>query len=239
MTDSLAGEQELLTKVSGVYDNRGFDTRLAAYAYRTIKPYFVGSSCLELGPADGEMTGFLKDDFSSLAVVDAMPEFVRNAERLGPNIKGYVSLFEEFQPDESFDTIVIADVLEHVQDPPMLLRRAVDWLNPGGRIIAAVPHAGSLHRRLGVKLGMLERETQLNEQDFALGHRRVYTWEHLDEHIRAAGLEALAKGGIFLKLLSNTQLSKLDDDLIDGMFELGKDLPQLCSQIYAVCVPRR
>jgi len=27
-----------------------------------------------------------------------------------------------------------------------------------------------------------------------------------------------------------------DDKLIYGMFELGKDLPQLCSEIYSICV---
>lgn len=236
----LADERQFLINVSSWYKNTdwGFDTKLVWYAYVAIKPYLAGSTCLELGPADGEMTRFLKDDFDRLSVVDASPNFVRSAESLGANVTGHVSLFEEFDPPEQYDTVVMADVLEHVHEPVELLQRAASWLAPGGRIIAVVPNAGSLHRRLGVKLGMLERETQLNEQDVAVGHRRVYTWEELDRHVRAANLQAVAKGGIFLKLLSNAQMLGFDDDrLIDGMFELGKDLPQLCSQIYTVCVP--
>jgi hypothetical protein len=39
----------------------------------------------------------------------------------------------------------------------------------------------------------------------------------------------VTKGGIFLKLLSNTQMLSFDDPkLVDAMFELGKDLPQYC-----------
>jgi 2-polyprenyl-3-methyl-5-hydroxy-6-metoxy-1,4-benzoquinol methylase len=231
-------ERELLQRVSNAYDNRGFDSTLAWYSYQSLKPYFVGASCLELGPADGEMTYFLKDDFDRLAVVDALPEFVDGATRLGPNVTGYVSLFEEFEPPESFDTVILADVLEHVQDPVVLLKRAGSWLRPGGRLIAAVPNADSLHRCLGVKMGMLERKTSLNEGDFTLGHRRVYTRDELDLDLRAANLRIIAKGGIFLKPLSNGQMASFQNPaLYDGLFELGKDLPQLCSQIYAVCEP--
>lgn len=243
--ESLAGdelldnEREFLINVSSWYSNTdwGFDTKLVWYGYVTIKPFLVGSTCLELGPADGEMTKCVKDDFAQVTVVDASPNFVKSAESLGDNITGHVALFEEFEPQESFDTIIMCDVLEHVQDPVELLGRVSSWLNPGGRIIAAVPNADSLHRRLGVKLGMLERKNSLNEQDVAVGHRRVYTREELDQHMRAANLQVVAKGGIFLKLLSNAQMLGFDDDkLVDGMFELGKDFPELCSQIFAVSV---
>jgi 2-polyprenyl-3-methyl-5-hydroxy-6-metoxy-1,4-benzoquinol methylase len=236
----LADEREFLINVSSWYKNTdwGFDTKLVWYAYVSIKPYLVGSSCLELGPADGEMTRFLKDDFARVSVVDASPNFVKSAEGLGDNITGYVALFEEFEPPETYDTIIMADVLEHVAQPVELLERVKSWLNPGGRIIVAVPNADSLHRRLGVKLGMLERKNSLNEQDVAVGHRRVYTPDELEADIKAANLQAVAKGGIFLKLLSNAQMLNFEDDkLLDGMFELGKDLPQLCSQIFAVCMP--
>lgn len=238
----LAHERAFLTNVSTWYKNTnwGFYTKIVWYSYVSIKPFLVGSSGLEMGPADGEMTRFLKDDFASLSVVDASAEFVRSAEGFGSNITGHVALFEEFEPPESYDTIVMSHVLEHVAEPVPLLERVVSWLNPGGRIIAIVPNADSLHRRLGVKLGMLERRNQLNEQDIAIGHRRVYNREEFDRDIHDAGLQIVAKGGIFLKLLSNNQMLMFDDDrLIDGMFEVGKDLPELCSEIYSVCIPNR
>lgn len=239
-TSRLDGERELLNDVAGWYKNTewGFYTKIVWYSYVSVRPFLAGAKCLEMGPADGEMTGFLKDDFEELHVVDAAEAFVRSAEKLGPNVVGHVSLFESFEPPTSYDTIVMSHVLEHVHDPVAVLQKAVTWLNPGGRIVAIVPNADSLHRRLGVKLGMLQTRNELNSQDVEIGHRRVYDREDLDRDILTAGLTAVSKGGIFLKLLSNTQMLMFDDDrLVDAMFELGKDLPELCSEIYSVCVP--
>lgn len=47
-----------------------FDKRLIRYRYETIKPKLVGKKCLELGPAEGEMTQFLIQDFEQLTVVE-------------------------------------------------------------------------------------------------------------------------------------------------------------------------
>ncbi len=235
----LEKERQTLTQVSGWYKNTewGFYTKIVWYSYVSIKPFFHGKKCLEMGPADGEMTKFIFHDFDELVVVDAAEEYVKAAEKLSKNISGYTSLFEEFEPKEKFDTIIMSHVLEHVGDPQLILKRAKKWLNKDGRIIMVVPNADSLHRRLGVKLGMLERENQLNDQDIEIGHRRVYIREELDQDIKSAGLSTIAKGGIFLKLLSNAQmLTFKDESLIEGMFELGKDFPQYCSEIYAVCV---
>jgi 2-polyprenyl-3-methyl-5-hydroxy-6-metoxy-1,4-benzoquinol methylase len=236
----LSRERALLTDVSSWYRNTdwGFYTRIVWYSYVSIRPYFHGGNCLEMGPADGEMSRFLAGDFARLSVLDASAEYVEAVRKVADNVTGHVALFEEFEPPERYDTVVMSHVLEHIHDPVLVLRRACSWLAPGGRIIAVVPNADSLHRRLGVKLGLLERRNQLNEQDLAIGHRRVYNREEFDADLTAAGLRSVAKGGIFLKLLSNNQMLGFDDEqLIDGMFELGKDLPELCSEIYSVAVP--
>src|SRR5437868_1722361 len=109
-------ERRSLKDVAGWYKNTnwGFYTRLVWYSYLSIKPYFKGGKCLEMGPADGEMTQFLASDFKSLHVVDAADKYVKSAEKLAPNIKGFTSLFEEFEPKERYDTIILAHVLEHV-----------------------------------------------------------------------------------------------------------------------------
>ena len=40
-------------------------------------------------------------------------------------------------------------VLEHVADPRSILRNIMPALVPGGKLIATVPNALSLHRRIG------------------------------------------------------------------------------------------
>src|SRR5687768_12742774 len=98
----LEKERELLTGVAGWYKNTewGFYTKIVWYSYVTIKPFFHGDHCLEMGPADGEMTKFILKDFKRLSVVDASDEYVKAAEKLGSNITGHTALFEEFQPTE-------------------------------------------------------------------------------------------------------------------------------------------
>lgn len=235
----LDSEKKRLENVSGWYKNTkwGFYTKIVWYSYVSIKPFFVGEDCLEMGPADGEMTRFISRDFRSLDVVDASSKYVKAAEKLSQNIAGHTALFEEFRPQKNYDTIIMAHVLEHVSDPALVLEIASKWLKPNGRIIIVVPNADSLHRRLGVKLGLLDKMNQLNDQDLKIGHRRVYDPEYLEHDIKKAKLNVINKGGVFLKLLSNAQMMSFDDDkLVDGMFELGKDFPQLCSEIFAVCV---
>jgi 2-polyprenyl-3-methyl-5-hydroxy-6-metoxy-1,4-benzoquinol methylase len=45
-----------------------------------------------------------------------------------------------WQPPQRYDVVSFFDVLEHLQDPWEMLRRAQHWLNPGGRVIASLPN---------------------------------------------------------------------------------------------------
>ena len=44
-------------------------------------------------------------------------------------------------PEQSYDNVVIADVLEHINDPWSTLRRAGTFLKPDGSIVVSIPHA--------------------------------------------------------------------------------------------------
>src|SRR5215210_208851 len=234
--DVLSGERARLEEIAGWYSSRdwGFYTRLIHYTYRSIRPLLHGRAGLEMGSADGEMTRFLREDFDRLHVLDASDDYVEKATSFGDNVSGSVALFEEFETDLRFDTIVASHVLEHLVDPVAVLSRAREWLAPGGRLIVVVPNADSLHRQLGVKLGLLPATDALNEQDLEIGHRRVYRRETLEADLSAAGFDVTARGGVFLKLLSNVQMQEFDDAVVEGFYELGKDFPDLCSEIYAV-----
>lgn len=212
-----------------------FDKKLIEYRYRTLKNFIKPSFGLELGPAEGEMTKFLVEHFAKLVSVDGSKELLN----MIPNYKNHAkvhSLFEDFATDEKFDTILMEHILEHVDNPVKLLQMAMNWLKDDGVILLGVPNANSIHRQAAVKMGLLNHVCQLNDRDMALGHRRVYTFKSLKEDILVSGLKVVETGGVYFKPLSNQQMeANWSDLMIEGFFELGKDYPDLCAEIYAVC----
>lgn len=202
--------------------------------YRLMTEYFIGDSVLEMGTGDGEITRYLFDRFSSVTVVDASEKFLNIIrEKIGNERLLLVqSYFEDFRPTNRFDTILMTHILEHLDDPIAVLRMANSWLNEGGRAIVSVPNANSLHRQIGVKMGLLPSCDSLNEQDRMLGHRRIYTPQLMEDHIRQSGFRVLKFTGLMLKNLSNRQIEQQwSPELIDAHFQLGFDYPGLCSEI--------
>lgn len=212
-----------------------FDKRLIRYRYETIKPKLVGNKCLELGPAEGEMTQFLIRDFEHLTIVDGSSELLAKIPEQ-ENLFKVHALFEEFEPEEAYDSIILEHVLEHVDDPVALMARVKAWLSPNGRLFLGVPNGNSLHRLVAVKMGMLDHPCQLNSRDLALGHRRVYTPATFSAEIALSGLSVLEMGGVYFKPLSNAQIQEnWTEEMIQGFYELGKDFPEFAAEIYAVC----
>lgn len=218
-----------------VKEQLDFDKRLIRYRYATIKPKLVGARGLELGPAEGEMTQFLIEDFEELTIVEGSAELLSKIPERERLVK-VRSLFEDFDPKHKYDSIILEHVLEHVEDPVALLARVKDWLAPAGRLFLGVPNGNSIHRLVAVKMGLLESSCSLNSRDHALGHRRVYTPETFRMDITMSGLQVIEMGGVYFKPVSNGQIQESwTDDMIEGFYELGKDFPEYAAEIYAVC----
>ncbi len=212
-----------------------FDKRLIGYRYKTLRPHLHGPNGLELGPAEGQMTQFLINDFESLTVVDGARRLLECIPNY-PNLLKVHSLFEDFDPQSKFDTIILEHILEHVDQPVALLFRVQEWLAPEGRILLGVPNGNSIHRLAATKMGLLKEPCELNPRDLAQGHRRVYTSKTFRNDIEAAGLEVFVMGGVFFKPLSNKQIQdNWTEEMILGFYELGRDFPEHAADIYAVC----
>lgn len=216
----------------------GLNTYMVKYTFEVLSRYMRGAAILELGPAEGVMTEFLHQAATELTVVEGSELFCRDLEERFASAVVVNSLFEEFQPDRKFDTIVMGHVLEHVLDPVEILKRAKNWLNPGGIVFAAVPNARSLHRQAAVAMGLLETESSLNEADIHHGHRRVFDPESFRSAFYSAGLSVDVFGGYWLKPLSNAQLESWTDDMISAFMFLGERYPDIAGELYVVASAR-
>lgn len=229
-------ESRRLDSVSEWYSTKkGFDGCLTHYVYQRIKAWFRGNSVLELGCADGGMSVHLPKHFEDITIVDGGEVYIDKVQALlGKQAIYHVGLFEKVKINRSFDTILATSILEHVEDPICVLNRIFNWLNPGGILIVAVPNALSLHRQVGVKMGILNHVQELSRRDRELKHRRVYTAKKLRTDIEAAGLCVIEMRGVFLKPLSNKQIeTQWSQELIDGYYAMADEYPDLATPLIA------
>jgi 2-polyprenyl-3-methyl-5-hydroxy-6-metoxy-1,4-benzoquinol methylase len=205
------------------------------YSARIFARHFRGGSCLELGPAEGLMTRELLGRFAKVTAVDGSAVFCEKLRRELPAVEVVHALFEELNPPGRYDAIVLSHVLEHVDDPAGLLRRARGWLAPGGMVCGAVPNARSLHRQAAVILGLLGDEHELNETDRHHGHRRVYDPEGFRTEFTRAGFSIEVFGGYWLKPLSNAQIERdWTPEMLEAFLRLGERYPDVAAEIYVV-----
>jgi trans-aconitate methyltransferase len=235
----MAADKDTLERIATTYDSTSdFDYHLIRYNYREMRAYLRGPAVLELGCASGVMTRLLSDDFSGLHVVDGSAQYLKEVAATVPrSVMFHHALFEEFSCPRRFNDLVMARALEHLDDPVGLLTKMRSWAQPGGRLHIVVPNAQSLHRLIGVHLGMLPAPHSFSERDKKYGHRRVYDMDLLRLHLSQAGWNVEQLRGVFLKPLSNAQMLQFAPELLQAFFEVGKELPRYCAELYAVAQP--
>ena len=146
-----------------------------------ISPW-LGQRVLEVGCGIGTYTEEMAVGSRKIVAMDMERTFVDAAlRRLGhhPNVQlicGDATEADAAKPDdEAFDTVVLLDVLEHIEDDVALLARLRARLAPGGHLILKVPAMPSLY----------------SPMDEAIGHWRRYDKRGLTEAITRAGLEVV------------------------------------------------
>lgn len=221
------------------------DRAIRELIVRAFAPYLNSSMhCLQLGYAEGVDTALIAPKIKRLDVVEGSRKFFEAGQAAAPaNVFFYHDLFESFLPKVGcpYDAVFAVYVLEHVQDPVLLLKLAKEALAPEGLLFVVVPNANALSRQLAVHMGLLPSLTSLTPRDIEHGHRRVYDFLSLKQDILAAGLCPIAQGGVMLKILADFQLDQLitlgilGQAQIDGLYSLGHQYPELCGSLYAVC----
>jgi 2-polyprenyl-3-methyl-5-hydroxy-6-metoxy-1,4-benzoquinol methylase len=182
---------------------------------------------LDLGYGDGLFLKFLKNH-KDLTIIEGSKKLcdkaLEQSRLLNSSAEVICTYFEEYEPDKKYDVIIASHVLEHVEDPEILLRKAKNWLTPEGKLIVVVPNAESFHRKLGVILKLQKELDDLSPRDHEVGHLRVFTLKMLNDLMSHCGFKVSKERGFFLKVLSNAQMLGLEPRVIEGLCELSKDL---------------
>lgn len=197
---------------------------------RRLEDHSLGS-ILELGIGHGYATSLFNEHFDRHVVIEGSGAVIGQFRKNTPleSIEIIESYFEEFETDERFDVVLMGFVLEHVDDPELVLNHFRKFLKPDGRLFIAVPNAKSMNRRLGLVMGKIDDIYSLNENDIALGHQRQFCLDTLKELLSRTGYDCVWQEGIYLKPLPlgyMQMMPELDENL-QAMLEVGVDFPEL------------
>jgi 2-polyprenyl-3-methyl-5-hydroxy-6-metoxy-1,4-benzoquinol methylase len=233
-----------------------YNAFLGYYKIKSCLEHARGSTALDLACGDGMLTAMLKPHFEKIVGVDASSVHLVAARKRLPDVEFHESLIENFNSQETFDSIFMLDILEHVIDPVFVLKKASNFLKEDGVLIVQVPNANAINRRIAVFMGTLESCDELSPFDLQVaGHRRSYTIMTLQNDIKNAGLKVTATGGVFYKMLSMAQMDwflknglwaeggfgwgrvggeKKDwkSEFCRACYEIGKLQPEDCNTIY-------
>jgi 2-polyprenyl-3-methyl-5-hydroxy-6-metoxy-1,4-benzoquinol methylase len=88
--------------------------------------------------------------------------------------------------DDDFDYVIFADVLEHLVDPGAALRRCIEYLVPGGRVVVSVPN---LRFYLVLLRLMADRWSYTDAGIRDRTHVRIFTRRSLLALLESEGLE--------------------------------------------------
>jgi len=186
----------------------GFNAELVRRRFEATADRLVNEMpgrVLELGPADGGMSPMIRTVAGKgLMVWDG------TAKEL---------LKTKVYP---FDVVYCMHVLEHVTGPVTFLREVRRLVKDGGIVFLSVPNAYSLHRILGVELGVIATAKTLGPRDHAAGHRAVYDIVDLEKVTTQAGFATVERLPVLAKPFPDRMMEDCTGRMLDNLAVLAQ-----------------
>lgn len=134
------------------------------------------------------------------------------------------------------DMVICSSLLHEVPSVIELLTAIREIMGKLSLLHLNVPNSESLHRRLAKAMGLVVDTKTMSNRNTALSQHRVYDMRSLKSDLTAAGLSVIEEGGYFVKPFTHGQMEKIaaviGDQVLDGLFQLGREMPKLASEIY-------
>ena len=143
----------------------------------------TGKKILDIGCFTGYLMERLKEKNNEVYGVDISQKAVSNAKKKGLTVsQGDVEKGLKFK-DNTFDVIVMGEIIEHVFDTDKVIREIRRMLKSEGSVVITTPNIACLNRRLRlllgenpyIDIGVLNDDNKTT----ASGHIRYFTFANL------------------------------------------------------------
>lgn len=201
------------------------------------------ASVLEIGCGSDPLFDHYRE-FERFCVVEPGAGFVRRAREQARGdarievVHDTMELAAERLAGERFDCIVLAGLLHEVSDCGPLLAAVAASCTQQTRVHVNVPNARSLHRLLGLEMGLIDGLNAISERQRVLQQRRTFDIASLATTCEQAGFRVFERGSYFIKPFTHRQMAQLqqakllDDTMLDALYTLERHLPGLGSEVY-------
>lgn len=190
---------EYKERIAQVYDKLNYQSSLQNWVMRAghrlaERPFAEDmhfENVLEVGAGTGEHIPFVRHSFNRYVVTDADSVALSIAEKKVSAQQAEKFIFETQTgerlpyPDQSFDRLIAAHLLEHIPHPHLALKEWQRVLKPGGVLTLLLPTDPGMLWRFGRHLGPRRRALELGIQ---------YDYVQAREHINSCfNLRALLR----------------------------------------------
>lgn len=160
--------------------------------YFRISERINSGKVLDVGCCRGILYLFLKDKDVEYIGLDKDEELAGIANKITKNRVVCEDIYTNKFKRNSFDVIVLCEVLEHVENPLQLLRECKGLLKEGGRVIGTAPNSTSL---LSMIWGLLGREYG------HFDHKQIFSVSELRNVVKLSGLRLLCLETFFFQVV--------------------------------------
>ena len=102
---------------------------------------------LEVGCGTGRIASYLRAALNwDVTGIEPNPDAAEAAREAGLDV--HTGTLEDYDGDGLFDIVIVIHVLEHLTNPAASMKKIRELLKEGGKLVVAVPNAGSVERKL-------------------------------------------------------------------------------------------
>lgn len=148
---------------------------------------------LDVGCWDGGFISQVLRDARGVVGVDVAQAALRVARTRGlSTVRAQAEARLPFA-DQTFSTVVAAEIIEHVFDTQSVVGEWARVVAPGGWLVITTPNLVALSGRAQLLFGRSPHNVEFDASPGTSGHIRYFTFDTLEQLLRQAGLDPVGR----------------------------------------------